>query len=288
MNIEHIRAFLEVTSNGSFQIAADQLNVTQSTISARIKSLEDRLNRSLFRRKRNGIELTSGGHQFHPHAVELVRSWERGQQMVSLPEGTESVVSLGIESNHWSRIIPSWANFMGQKAPSTALNATAGSSGSLMTKLKSGMLDLAILYEPQHTPEVAIELLIDDILIMVSSEPRSVESGEVPGYIFVDWGESFRSQHNLHFPGVFSHKMTVSSAEVAQQHILSNGGSGYFLESVVMPYLESGLLHIVENAPKFTRPVYIGKREDPETKDIISTAVQAIKQSIIPQARAAN
>ena len=42
MNIEHIRTFLEIATTGNFNVAADHLNVTQSTVSARIKALEER------------------------------------------------------------------------------------------------------------------------------------------------------------------------------------------------------------------------------------------------------
>ena len=62
MNIEHLRAFLEVASTGSFQLAAEKMFITQSTASARIKSLEDRLDRILFIRNPNGAELTRAGH----------------------------------------------------------------------------------------------------------------------------------------------------------------------------------------------------------------------------------
>ena len=61
MNIESMRAFLEIAATGSFQNAAERLNITQSAISARIKGLEQRLNRVLLARKRSGIELTDAG-----------------------------------------------------------------------------------------------------------------------------------------------------------------------------------------------------------------------------------
>ncbi|MDZ7828139.1 MAG: aldehyde dehydrogenase family protein [Halofilum sp. (in: g-proteobacteria)] len=43
VNIDHMRTFLEVAATGDFQLASDRLNVTQSTVSTRIKVLEQRL-----------------------------------------------------------------------------------------------------------------------------------------------------------------------------------------------------------------------------------------------------
>ena len=52
MNIENIRTFLEIAATGNFHRASERLHVTQSTVSARIKSLEDQLDRALFVNRR--------------------------------------------------------------------------------------------------------------------------------------------------------------------------------------------------------------------------------------------
>ena len=59
MNIEHARTFLAVADTGSFVSAAERLHVTQSTVSARIRALEDLLGRPLFTRNKAGAVLTT-------------------------------------------------------------------------------------------------------------------------------------------------------------------------------------------------------------------------------------
>ena len=66
MNLEHIRTFLEVAESGNFNRAAESLHVTQSTVSARNKTLEDYFGLPLFKRARSGVELTGptrGGYE---------------------------------------------------------------------------------------------------------------------------------------------------------------------------------------------------------------------------------
>ncbi|WP_287172416.1 LysR family transcriptional regulator [Mesorhizobium sp.] len=280
LNIEHIRAFLEVGAAGSFQHAADQLNVTQSTISARIKALERRLNRQLFHRKRNGVALTAGGHQFHASAVSIVRAWERGQQVATLPEGLNAFVTLGVEDNHWPRVVPGWLECMAKALPDGVASAISERSDILMERLRAGLLDIAVLYDPRHCAEARIEPLISEELVMVSTKPRAVQSGVVPGYVFVDWGETFRAQHSMHFPGVFSHKLTIRSSAVAMDHILANGGSGYFLAESVTQHVKCGRLHLVEGAPRFQRTVFVAVRIDVIAPESIETAVQALRDTI--------
>lgn len=70
MDMDLIRTFLEVINTASFIGAAPRLNVTQSTVSARIKLLEDRIEDQigapLFVRKKNGRPaLTSSARPPH-------------------------------------------------------------------------------------------------------------------------------------------------------------------------------------------------------------------------------
>ena len=59
MDIDRARTFLEIVHTGSFLKAADRLHVTQTTVSARIRTLEEELGRRLFDRNRNGATLTA-------------------------------------------------------------------------------------------------------------------------------------------------------------------------------------------------------------------------------------
>ncbi|BCG81727.1 hypothetical protein MesoLj113b_52690 [Mesorhizobium sp. 113-3-3] len=58
MDTENLRSFLEVAEHGSFTVAAGRLNLAQSTVSARIRGLEEQLGRRLFVRDRDGVTLT--------------------------------------------------------------------------------------------------------------------------------------------------------------------------------------------------------------------------------------
>ena len=72
MDTELARTFLEIVRTRSFVRAAEQLNVSQTTVSARIKTLEERLGRSLFVRNKNGASLTPAGEQFLRYAPMFV------------------------------------------------------------------------------------------------------------------------------------------------------------------------------------------------------------------------
>ena len=73
-----------VADTGSFIDAARKMNITQSTVSARIKALEELFGRPLFERSKNGAALTGAGEQFQKHALALVRVWQHAQLEVGL------------------------------------------------------------------------------------------------------------------------------------------------------------------------------------------------------------
>jgi len=208
MNIENIRAYLEVASSGSFQQAAENLSITQSAMSARIKGLEDLLNRQLFNRKRNGATLTSGGQSFYKHALTIVQTWELAKQETALYEGVNAIVGLGVQLNHWKSIAAPWLQWMNENANDVATQIHSDYSGRLTTMLRDGLINIAVLYEPQRNPDMVIEEFAREDIVLVSSVPRAVQRTQIKGYVYVDWGHQFRQEHTAAYPDDPTHQMT--------------------------------------------------------------------------------
>ena len=108
MDIDRARTFLEIVHSGSFLKAADRLHVTQTTVSARIRTLEDVLGRQLFIRNRNGAQLTPAGREFERYAQSFVQIWERARHQLAIPSGRTSVVALGGELSLWDPMLLDW------------------------------------------------------------------------------------------------------------------------------------------------------------------------------------
>ena len=108
MQIAHIQTFLEIAACGNFNRAAENLNVTQSTVSARVKSMEQQFGRALFTRGHSGAELTAAGQRFRRYAEGIERMWQQSRQEVALPEGYRTVLALGAQVSLWERLILEW------------------------------------------------------------------------------------------------------------------------------------------------------------------------------------
>ena len=125
MKIDHIRTFLEISNCGNFNRAAETLNVTQSTVSARVKAMEDRFGRPLFKRGHSGVELTSAGQHFRRYALNIQRLWQQAQQRISLPENFSHVIGLGSQVSLWDSLILEWMPWMRDNAPGVAIHVEA-------------------------------------------------------------------------------------------------------------------------------------------------------------------
>jgi DNA-binding transcriptional LysR family regulator len=260
MNITLARTFLAIADTGSFVHAAERLHVTQSTVSSRMKALEDLLGRSLLKRSKAGATLTPAGQQFHKHALALVREWEHARLEVRLAETHRDHLSIGAQPSFWDGFLLPWLAWMHGNLPNIAVTAMTASSIGLMDRLIEGTLDLAVMYRPINRPGLIIEHLFDEELIMVSA------SGErrppILDYVFVNWGREFEVDHALAFPDSRMAGLSLELGAIGVDAILATGGSGYFPMRTAQPLIDGGALTPVKRLPHFVYPAYAVYPED--------------------------
>ncbi len=255
MDITLAKTFLAIIELGNFAKAADQLYVTQSTISTRIKQLEDLLGQTLFIRTKSGTTLTPAGAQFRPFAEKIVQTWEQARQEVALPTAFEARLSVGVQFTLWERLMVKWLPWIKKAVPDYAILADVGASEWLMQQLVNGLLDLVITYTPQNRSGLVVEKLMEERLVLVSDSTRAFGPSD-KDYIFVDWGPEYKMDHACEFPARDMAPVTTNYGPLALQYLLTNGGSAYLPMRMVRPFLEDGRLELIEKAPVFARAVY--------------------------------
>jgi DNA-binding transcriptional LysR family regulator len=255
MDIDLVRTFLEIVSTHSFIRAAERLNVSQTTVSARVKTLEERLGRTLFVRNKSGASLTPAGEQFLRYAPTFVQLWERARHQVAVPEGHRAVLAIGGELALWHPLMLDWLLWMRKNASDVALRVQVGVPEGLVSQVAEGVLDVAVMYAPQHRPGLKVEKLLEETLVLVTTDPN-IPSLPSPDYVYVDWGPSFAFHHGLSFPDVSNPGLFVGLGPLALNYIVQAGGSGYFRAGAAKPFLEAGRLHLVKGAPSFSYPIY--------------------------------
>ena len=256
MDLDLARTFLAIIETGSFIRAAKLLHMSQTTISARIRSLEGQLGRRLFVRSKAGAVPIAAGENFLQYASTLVQVWERARHQIAVPAGHSTVVTLGTELSLWNPFIVNWLVWMKANAPDIALRVSVELPATLMSRILDGVLDIAIMYMPQNRPGLVIERLFDEKLVMVTTgaDPRRRANSD---YVYVDWGAEFASGHGRLFPSLGNPAISVGLGPLGLGYILEAGGSGYFRQRAVRPHLKSRKLRLVRGAPEFIHPAYL-------------------------------
>ncbi len=263
MDTELARTFLEIVSTRSFVRAAERLNVGQTTVSARIRTLEQQLGRQLFVRNKGGATLTPAGEQFLRYAPSFLQLWQRAVHQVAVPPGHRYVLAVGGEVSLWQPFLLDWVSWMRRTLPDVALRVHVDVPEDLIDHVSAGLVDVAIMYMPPHRPGLRIEPLLEEKLVMVSTDPETRDVGA--DYVAVDWGRDFARDFGVAFPEATNPGLSVNLGPLALNYVLSAGGSGYFRMSAVHPHLESGRLHLVPGMPDFSYPihaVYSGVSDD--------------------------
>jgi len=223
MDIAQAKTFLAIAASGSFLEAARQLHLTQSTVSARIKRLEEELDAHLFVRNRSGASLTQDGKRFLEYAKRLVLTAEQAKHDVGLPSRYSATLRIGGRIALWEGFLPQWVGNMRNAVPDIAIRSEIGFEDDLMRHLIEGALDIGLMYSPSHSAGLNVEHLFDETLIFVSTRTDEYRPGD--DYIYIEWGPGFYAQHNQSYPDLERPPQIVNIGWLGIQLLLENGGS---------------------------------------------------------------
>jgi LysR family transcriptional regulator, flagellar master operon regulator len=276
MDVDLARTFLEIVNAGSFVRAAERLHVSQTAVSARIRSLERQIGRAVFIRNKAGATLTPAGKQFLRYAPIFIQVWERARHHVAVPTGHRTVLAVGCEPGLWDPLLLRWLVWMKKSASDIALRIHIGLPEGLIQQVAEGVIDIAIMYTPKNLPGLQVERLLEEKLVLVTTDPRRPRSIDA-GYVYVDWGPGFAASHHMIFPEQENPGLYVGLGRLGLSYILEVGGSGYFRLQSVRPYLENGQLHLVRSAPEISYPAYIVYSASAEA-GLLTTAVKGLRE----------
>jgi DNA-binding transcriptional LysR family regulator len=277
VDISLLKTFLEVAKTRHFGRAADNLFVTQSAVSARIKLLEEMLGVELFSRKRNDIQLTPAGNRLHQHAENLIKGWERARQAIALDPDLSSSLAIGCISGLWSLFVEEWVRSLRSRSPDIALQIEIQAADTLVQRLILGSLDMAFMFDPPQAPELEIRQVTELPLVLVSSDHnKDVVEAMGENYVMVDWGSAFCVVHAERFPELPAPMLRTNSGEVALGLLLDRGGSAYLPLQMVRPLLREERLYRISEASVINRLAYLVYRPENQGRQSIQMALASL------------
>ena len=272
MNLAAFQTFLTVVETGNLNKAAERLHVTQSTVTARLDTLEEALGQKLLVRSRKGAELTKAGFAFHRHAETMVQTWDLARRTVGLPKGFSQTFSIAAEADLWWGLGDKLIAWVRDQSPEIAVEAWPGTPEEVRRWLGSGLVDAALTAAPFAGPGLEAREYSIERIIQVSTAPRHAVAWH-HDYIYVDHGPEFRRWHAKVWPVDETAALSFGSGRWALEHLRQFGGSAYLPRRMVLSDLKEGVLHLVVGSPEFRRPVHLVTRAGAlESMDLMPTA----------------
>jgi DNA-binding transcriptional LysR family regulator len=283
LDTELLATFLEVNRTRHFGRAAENLFLTQSAVSARIRLLEETLGVELFTRARNDIQLTPAGTRLLKHAEAIINAWNRARQESALGSAEAELLAIGGVWSLWDIWLQDWLHRLRRERPHIALQAEAYGGDVLIRRLLDGALDIGFMFEPPQIAELLVRELPPIRLVLVADRPGlTAREATGAGYVRTDWGTSFATAHARHFPDIPPPAVRVGLGRMALALLLECGGAAYLAEQMITDHLLAGRLHRVDDAPAIDRQVYAAYPLAAERRAVFEDALSLLTAEPAP------
>lgn len=182
MKLDHITSFLTVTRYGSFHRASEELYIAQSTLTHRIRQLENDLGAELFTRHATGVTVTPAGERFIPVATAI------SAQLQSYMHTAQSVRPLTIVAGKAfvSYELPRLIGGFRRSQPTFRCYVRSTLLPESTSALLSGAADLAFVGQAMYHPAIEHVSLGDDHVLLIC-HPHHPWASHFPGV--KDWGD---------------------------------------------------------------------------------------------------
>ncbi|OYD70368.1 LysR family transcriptional regulator [Rhodococcus sp. OK302] len=152
-----LAAFDTAAREGHITRAADLLGVPQSSLSRRLKALEQTLGVSLFQQVGRGVALTAAGRELHERTGDLVWALDDAVNAVrSNADPDSGLVRFGFPLTLGPVSIPSMLAEFHQEAPRIRLHLVQAHGEALAGMVRDGRLDLAVMIPPPDDLPVTV------------------------------------------------------------------------------------------------------------------------------------
>ena len=152
MEIRVLRYFLTVARELSFTRAADQLHITQPTLSRQIAALEEELDTRLFNRSGKHIYLTDDGILLKRRALEIIDLEVRTiEEIKGENEAVDGTVTIGCGEFAAVETLAEICRRYRQKYPLVQIALHTGTADAVYEMINQGLVDIALFMEPVST-----------------------------------------------------------------------------------------------------------------------------------------
>ncbi|MBU3804037.1 MAG: LysR family transcriptional regulator [Candidatus Cellulosilyticum pullistercoris] len=171
MDFKQLSYFVATVQEGNISKAAIKLNISQPPLSTKLKELENELGVTLFERGSRKIELTQAGHMLYARATSILELIDISKkELADYTSGKIGTLRIGIISSIGSTLINDWLTHFHQIYPDILFNVFEGNTYEQLDKLRSNLIELAIVRTPFSADDLECTLLMKEQVYAVGHD----------------------------------------------------------------------------------------------------------------------
>lgn len=167
MNLTHVLAFHRVATAGSFTVASRLAGVSQPTLSAQVRSLEQTMGVALFERSGRGVRLTAAGEQLFASTRKLAEAMDEVGRLLATNRAPVRG-HLRIAADSAVHVLPVLAELK-KAAASLSFSLHIDNSAAVMARVLSTEADIGVMARPTDNPRLFSTMIRQDRLVLLVS-----------------------------------------------------------------------------------------------------------------------
>jgi LysR family cyn operon transcriptional activator len=181
VELRHLRYLLAVVEHGNFTRAAEELHVSQPTLSQQIKQLERGLGVQLLDRTGRTVLPTDAGQAYLQHARSALRDLASGERAVhDVQDLSRGHLRLAVTPTFTAYLVGPLAAELHAQYPGVALTVTEMAQEEIEPKLLADEIDLGIGFAGRHLPGIAAKTQFTETLSLVFGAHQSMPRRDRP------------------------------------------------------------------------------------------------------------
>ena len=282
-----LECFLAVVRLGNLSRAAEEMYLTQPTLTARLQALEEEVGDQLFVRTSRGMRLTEAGREFLPFAERSVGSFEEGRRHLEALRGASGGrLVLGASPGVGTYALPGLLERFTAAYPQVSVSVRTGHSEDILEMVLKEEAQLGLTRAMRHPEVESLALYEDELVLVVSPEHRFTAKGvadlvEVGGeqLILFDNDSSYYEQTQALFRNAGLGELRtleVDNIEAAKRMVEHRLGVAFLPRTAIVRSVSAGnlaLISVREN-PGMTRSIVALKRRDAPTSGPVAAFLE--------------
>jgi DNA-binding transcriptional LysR family regulator len=279
MDLEGLKSFVIVAREKSISKAAQILHISQPTLSARLKNLEDAMGVQLLNRSWEGVRLTEQGQYFLLYATQIVKQFDNtsaiiNEENIKLYKILEEIIdsrrlNIGFEIGLSNLFITPLISEIRDHYPDLDFKFMVRPSALIVDLLEHNVLDLGIFIKYELEPKIRSVHLIDEKLVLLCSNEFAQKNEltgleifkNLPFILFENLSSFYLFLDKLFFQMLgknLERVMIIDTIEMMAEIV----SSGYGYTVVPKPFVTHPLfrtypMHVIP-LPAYVADIYLG------------------------------